>query len=76
MASTPGSSPHTRGARPEARPEGGFHGIIPAYAGSTGAVGDELADVPDHPRIRGEHPMRNTDPHGMPGSSPHTRGAR
>ena len=32
---TPGSSPHTRGARPAARPSGGLHGIIPAYAGST-----------------------------------------
>ena len=32
-----GSSPHTRGARPQAVSPGGSCGIIPAYAGSTGA---------------------------------------
>ena len=35
VSSGQGSSPHTRGAQSAARPEGRFHGIIPAYAGST-----------------------------------------
>ena len=70
-----GSSPHTRGAQPTARPERGLHGIIPAYAGST------VAEIPgkivkaDHPRIRGEHTLVVSRLHLMPGSSPHTRGA-
>ena len=50
-----GSSPHTRGAQPAARPQGGLHGIIPAYAGSTGSVYLEHHAASDHPRIRGEH---------------------
>ena len=53
-----GSSPHTRGAR-------GFHAasvvdqrIIPAYAGSTLPRDRFRDDRQDHPRIRGEHPMK------------------
>ena len=32
-----GSSPHTRGARGRVGPQETVHGIIPAYAGSTGS---------------------------------------
>ena len=71
-----GSSPHTRGARFQLGDNHLVDGIIPAYAGSTGVGMARQSIKMDHPRIRGEHPMRNTDPHGMPGSSPHTRGAR
>jgi len=71
-----GSSPHTRGAREWEWQGSPSRWIIPAYAGSTPTNPTGSAPLRDHPRIRGEHPMRNTDPHGMPGSSPHTRGAR
>ena len=32
--------------------------------------------MPDHPRIRGEHPIDPTMVWNVVGSSPHTRGAR
>ena len=50
-----GSSPHTRGARFETIDIFRQQGIIPAYAGSTDLLGDALAPIRDHPRIRGEH---------------------
>ena len=50
-----GSSPHTRGARRAAQPKRQFHGIIPAYAGSTSPASAASSAVLDHPRIRGEH---------------------
>ena len=70
-----GSSPHTRGAH-----ERGSHrvvpfGIIPAYAGSTVAVGPGRCVRRDHPRIRGEHRGGHVGGPGGGGSSPHTRGA-
>ena len=70
-----GSSPHTRGAQIPGRVARRRRRIIPAYAGSTGAVKTPRAPKQDHPRIRGEHdevPDQNTL--GV-GSSPHTRGA-
>ena len=72
---SPGSSPHTRGAPPRTRPPPMPTRIIPAYAGSTrqDAVGDELPG--DHPRIRGEHAATGPAESQGPGSSPHTRGA-
>ena len=70
-----GSSPHTRGARlRQARPPG-IERIIPAYAGSTPGCPSPSGAGRDHPRIRGEHPLPHSRPHGRPGSSPHTRGA-
>ena len=50
-----GSSPHTRGALSRRAGRGCRCRIIPAYAGSTDFLGDALAPVGDHPRIRGEH---------------------
>ena len=50
-----GSSPHTRGAHRQLRLGPRSIGIIPAYAGSTDLLGDALAAIGDHPRIRGEH---------------------
>ena len=70
-----GSSPHTRGALPEAGFELADVGIIPAYAGSTPSPRSSKVRFWDHPRIRGEHfgvfPFRGQ----YLGSSPHTRGA-
>ena len=70
-----GSSPHTRGARRAAPAEGEFHGIIPAYAGSTLVTIGKSMLPRDHPRIRGEHQAALALLARMLGSSPHTRGA-
>ena len=70
-----GSSPHTRGARQLARDRDEIARIIPAYAGSTFPSLASTSARRDHPRIRGEHIVKNgTFSTGM-GSSPHTRGA-
>ena len=54
-SSSPGSSPHTRGAPTLHARSPASVGIIPAYAGSTAEVSPTSARVEDHPRIRGEH---------------------
>ena len=72
----PGSSPHTRGARPAARNRRIHPGIIPAYAGSTAFASSHFALSTDHPRIRGEHGVSAYNFTRQAGSSPHTRGAR
>ena len=50
--------------------------IIPAYAGSTSSAFSRMGERQDHPRIRGEHPGAAFGGDPIPGSSPHTRGAR
>ena len=52
---SPGSSPHTRGARRHGRLPARHPGIIPAYAGSTTMRACSARSGADHPRIRGEH---------------------
>ena len=71
-----GSSPHTRGAREEDRSVVKEGRIIPAYAGSTPLLSPSGPGGTDHPRIRGEHRSRPGRRPTLPGSSPHTRGAR
>ena len=51
-------------------------GIIPAYAGSTRSCPARRPPASDHPRIRGEHGVLLLSGCLVPGSSPHTRGAR
>ena len=75
LTAATGSSPHTRGAHDHSHDEGFGVGIIPAYAGSTGAVESGTPSMPDHPRIRGEHLIPATPTRSPMGSSPHTRGA-
>ena len=70
-----GSSPHTRGARARRRRQSLLLRIIPAYAGSTSIRDSVPAEDPDHPRIRGEHPIAAKPDNLVMGSSPHTRGA-
>ena len=70
-----GSSPHTRGARQRSAYAGDDHGIIPAYAGSTGRRPRRCRGRRDHPRIRGEHGHFKAIVNPVQGSSPHTRGA-
>ena len=55
MASTVGSSPHTRGALADHVVPLIGKRIIPAYAGSTCLASWVVATETDHPRIRGEH---------------------
>ncbi len=71
-----GSSPHSRGAQSaqQSRPDG--LGIIPAFAGSTHGRSCRESPRPDHPRIRGEHPLTSSATNCAHGSSPHSRGAR
>ena len=72
---TPGSSPHTRGARASPSRRCFAPRIIPAYAGSTATQRYLFGAIGDHPRIRGEH-LRQGSHRSVPaGSSPHTRGA-
>ena len=71
-----GSSPHTRGARPDPHRDPRGSGIIPAYAGSTPTPNFTRLVPPDHPRIRGEHPSCSRSSTPTVGSSPHTRGAQ
>ena len=70
-----GSSPHTRGAPGRRLALELSIGIIPAYAGSTGAFPHRAWRSTDHPRIRGEHPSGAPRKNPVAGSSPHTRGA-
>ena len=72
---SPGSSPHTRGARPIRATPRRRARIIPAYAGSTVRDVPPANAVTDHPRIRGEHDRGYLRPGVPEGSSPHTRGA-
>ena len=53
-----GSSPHTRGARCRGAGPAPGPGIIPAYAGSTKTSLPPGSPGSDHPRIRGEHPVK------------------
>ena len=70
-----GSSPHTRGAPQPHQTGNAERGIIPAYAGSTSSPASPTPNVPDHPRIRGEHGWCDARLLPGAGSSPHTRGA-
>ena len=70
-----GSSPRMRGAH--ARPMGlkRFHGIIPAYAGSTDVMKKSDLKFWDHPRVCGEHAFEHMFQTLLMGSSPRMRGA-
>ena len=71
-----GSSPHTRGAPLNLFRALAVCRIIPAYAGSTSTRSRSGSGNGDHPRIRGEHAVFVEGHLHVPGSSPHTRGAR
>ena len=70
-----GSSPHARGARLGDAPILITPGIIPACAGSTFGALAHVRSLRDHPRLRGEHYPPPSSVCGVPGSSPHARGA-
>ena len=75
IASTTGSSPRMRGARPPPGYTRAARRIIPADAGSTPGCRCEYCTHKDHPRGCGEHHVdQRLDPIGA-GSSPRMRGA-
>ena len=49
-------------------------GIIPAYAGNTGAIFEQETDGWDHPRVCGEHAAGEWKWYYDKGSSPRMRG--
>ena len=69
-----GSSPITRGKRPDVRRLLRRTGIIPAHAGKTRRGALSALCLPDHPRSRGENVTTVIASPGSPGSSPLTRG--
>ena len=73
---TPGSSPHVRGALEDAWRGRDGHGIIPACAGSTACCIRCRRVLWDHPRMCGEHGFHGVEHLQASGSSPHVRGAR
>ncbi len=70
-----GSSPSTRGARLGCRHYDPRCRFIPVYAGSTSSSASRTRRVSAHPRLRGEHRIRQVDRRQLAGSSPSTRGA-
>ena len=70
-----GSSPHARGAQSVTFSPRPPPGIIPACAGSTMLRISSPCLCRDHPRMRGEHGIRQKFEEAVEGSSPHARGA-
>ncbi len=50
--------------------------FIPVYTGNTGSLLHRYPHVPVHPRIHGEHGIRNIRQQHQAGSSPYTRGTQ
>ena len=69
-----GSSPRMRGTHSRCRRAANVTGIIPAYAGNTGPVPRPCRWRRDHPRVCGEHQVRDTMYGTTQGSSPRMRG--
>ena len=75
VASSPGSSPHARGAPCLSLSARSARRIIPACAGSTPSPRALGLHERDHPRMRGEHSCLSGLLAWQGGSSPHARGA-
>ena len=70
----PGSSPRGRGT-PANDPLSISSGrIIPAWAGNTDAPPTGKSEMPDHPRVGGEHTISRKSIFSLSGSSPRGRG--
>ena len=74
MKQATGSSPHTRGTRPDGCCTGGLGRFIPAYAGNARERSSDARPETVHPRIRGERDCAGPAIPMRIGSSPHTRG--
>ena len=71
-----GSSPRMRGTHTGVAQAGQQSGIIPAYAGNTGCMRPVFSIHKDHPRVCGEHMLRERRIVWQAGSSPRMRGTR
>ena len=71
-----GSSPLTRGKQIDWIQFICALRLIPAHAGKTRLLGSPHDGGPAHPRSRGENGTQGGVSHGVPGSSPLTRGKR
>ena len=71
-----GSSPLTRGKRPDADGGGSAERLIPAHAGKTVAAACQSSCRTAHPRSRGENCRSHFSTFSWSGSSPLTRGKR
>ena len=69
-----GSSPLTRGKRPDHRRAEGARRLIPAHAGKTSGYHPHVSTPPAHPRSRGENTQAFEAAEDTEGSSPLTRG--
>ncbi len=69
-----GSSPHARGTLRRHARENQRIRIIPACAGNTAVTPREERAREDHPRMRGEHRIKQMQNNVDDGSSPHARG--
>ena len=69
-----GSSPRMRGTHTVDRWNDRVRGIIPAYAGNTYVLKPRKLKQRDHPRVCGEHGLRDNILATSPGSSPRMRG--
>ena len=69
-----GSPPHARGRQLSNLNQRVFVRITPACAGKTADFVNELRQLKDHPRMRGEDPTKKTRWTTMKGSPPHARG--
>ena len=69
-----GSSPLTRGKHAGLRCMEIARGLIPAHAGKTCQTPDTTAEIPAHPRSRGENSEARIHTRSFEGSSPLTRG--
>ncbi len=69
-----GSSPRGRGTHTDILVYAFSGRIIPAWAGNTWRRWGLRWGAPDHPRVGGEHPMREPSRHSSYGSSPRGRG--
>ena len=65
-----------RGTQADRRLRGVLRGIIPAYAGNTGANCASTLPVRDHPRVCGEHKQIGDSEVFSAGSSPRMRGTQ
>ena len=74
LVAVSGSSPRVRGTHPRSAQPARPHRFIPACAGNTMVLPEQVPPTSVHPRVCGEHVRPNPDKSGRYGSSPRVRG--
>ena len=69
-----GSPPHTREPPQIQRRARRRYRITPAYAGTTRRINNALSDLQDHPRIRGNHKLSESELNNLTVDHPRIRG--